>query len=61
MTTSVVGRPRRKSAAASDRPESEQEQPLMKVVTVKFEGSRSSFSLGAWFSCDEQIDRQEGL
>jgi len=39
----------------------------MKVVTVKFgvqggaDGHKISFSLGDWFSCDEQKDRQEGL
>jgi len=40
----------------------------MNVVTVKFGGSKGevdgkkiSFSLGAWFSCVEQKDRQEGL
>jgi len=41
----------------------------MKVVTVKFEGSKGevdghkiTFSLGIfWFSCDEQKDCEEGL
>jgi len=37
----------------------------MKVVTIKFGGPRElkehniRFSLGAWFSCDEQKDCQE--
>jgi len=64
-TTSVVGRLRRKLAAVSDRPGSEQEQPSINVVTVKFggvqgrvDGHKISFSLGAWFSCVEQKDRQ---
>jgi len=25
------------------------------------DGRKISFSLGAWFSCDEQKDRQEGI
>jgi len=41
----------------------------MNVVTVKFgegskggvDGHKISFSMGAWFSCVEQKDRQEGL
>jgi len=40
----------------------------MKVVTVKFggvqgrvDGHKISFSLGAWFPCVEQKDRQEGI
>jgi len=40
----------------------------MNVVMVKFggiqrgvKGQKISFSLGAWFSCVEQKDRQEGL
>jgi len=40
----------------------------MKVVTVKFggvqggvDGHKISFSLGTWFSCDEQKVRQEDL
>jgi len=39
----------------------------MKVVTVKFgvqggvDGHKISFSLGSWFSCDEQKDCQESL
>jgi len=39
----------------------------MKVVTVKFgvqrgvDGHKIRFSLGAWFSYDEQKDRQECL
>jgi len=53
-----VGRLRRKSAAVSDRPGSEREQPSMKVVIVKcgvgVQGGSDHFSLGAWFSCDEQ-------
>jgi len=68
MTTSVVGRLQRKSAAVSDQPGSEREQPSMNVVTVKFGdskgewmGTRSVFLLGAWFSCVEQKDRQTGL
>jgi len=40
VTTSDVGRLRRKSAEASDRPGWEREQPSMKVVTVKFGGSK---------------------
>jgi len=58
---------RRKSTAVSDWPGLEREQPSMNVVTVKFRGSKGSgwaqdrFSLGAWFSCVEQKDRQEGL
>jgi len=36
MTTSVVGRLRRKLAAVSDRPGSELEQPSMNMVMVKF-------------------------
>jgi len=57
-----------KVGAVSDRPGSEREQPSMNEVTVKFGGSKGgvdghkiSFSLGAWFSCVEQRDRQEGL
>jgi len=53
-TTTDVGKLRSKSAAASDRPGSELEQPSMKVVTVKFrgvqgrvDGHKISFSLGA--------------
>jgi len=38
MTTSYVGRLRRKSATALDRPGLKREQPLIKVVTMKFEG-----------------------
>jgi len=63
-TTSDVGKLRRKSAAVSDQPGSEQEQPSMKVFIVQFggvqggaDGHKISFSLGVWFSCDEQ----EGL
>jgi len=40
MTTSVVGRLRRKSAAVSDRSGSVREQPSMNMVTVKFGGPR---------------------
>jgi len=43
MTTSDVGRLRRKSAAASDRPGSEWEQPSKKVVSVKFGGSKGEW------------------
>jgi len=42
-TTSDVGRLRRKSAAVSDWPGSEREQPSMIVVTVKFEGSKEEW------------------
>jgi len=55
-TTSNVGRIRRKSAAVSDQPELEQEQPSMKEITVKFgevqrgvDGHKISFSPGALF------------
>jgi len=46
------------------------ENPSMKLVMVKLggggpregvDGHKINFSLGAWFSCDEQKDRQEGL
>jgi len=37
----------------------------MKVIAVMDQGGadghKISFSLGAWFSCDEQKDREEGL
>jgi len=42
-TASDVGRLRRKSAAVSDRPGSEREQPSMNVVTVKFGGYKGEW------------------
>jgi len=47
-TTSDVGKLWRKSAAVSDRPGSEREQPSMNVVTVKFGGFR-----GEWMAQDQ--------
>jgi len=68
---SVVGRPRTKSAAVSDRPGLERGHPSINVVPVKFffwgggpKGAgrhKISLSLGACFACVEQKDRQEGL